>query len=170
MTDVTIVCIGDAGEAIALRSLLESMSHEVRLIRVGTPADVAPALIRASEHDVVILSAHAGRKGLYMGAFGAGVDVSMMDGDWLPMAAVFKGVQFREDAVLISTGGAARESGLVQAMFQAGGHLIAPNGDPDGRVIVPWIGACLLQTEAGLAEAVTRANALVAPENRFSYG
>ena len=35
MTEVTIVCVGDAGEAIALRSLLESMSHDVRLIRVG---------------------------------------------------------------------------------------------------------------------------------------
>ena len=170
MTEVTIVCVGDAGEAIALRSLLESMSHDVRLIRVGAPTDVAPALRRASSHDVVILSAHAGPRGLYLGPFGAEVDVSMMNGDWLPMATAFDGVQFREDAVLISTACAARESGLVQSMFQAGGHLIAPNGHPDGTIIVPWIGACLLQTDAGLAEAVTRANALVTPDNRFSYG
>jgi len=170
MNRITVVCIGDASEGMALRGLLESMNHEVRLIRVGAPADVAPALIRASEDDMVILSAHASERGLYMGTFGEDVDTSVMDGEWLPMKAAFEGVGFRDNAVLVSTACAARESGLVEAMFQAGGHLIAPNGDPDGAIIVPWIGACLLQRDAGLAEAVTRANALVAPDNRFSYG
>lgn len=157
---VTIVVVGEMTQAVALRAVLESMAHEVRLLRITTPDRLAPAFMRASEDDVVIFSAHAGPKGVRFDA-----------GDtWLPMVAAFEGVTFRDDAVLLSTACATRESGLVQVILNAGGHLIAPLGYPDDKIIVPWVAACLLQAEAGLAEAVTAANALVSSENHFSYG
>lgn len=167
---ITIVAIGDLAEGLALRAMLESMTYEVRLLPVGVPKEVAATLMRAREDDVVILSAHGSAQGLYMGAFGDGVDTAMMKGDWLPVTEAFKGVTFRPDAVLISTACATRQSGLVQVMLNAGGHLIAPDGYPDGHVIVPWIGACLLGAENGLAAAVEGANTLVSAQNRFSYG
>lgn len=159
---VTIVALGPTDEAVALRSLIEAMQIEVRLLRVMMPANVPAALIRASRDDVVILSARGGSRGFKLGDLGA---VS-----WVSTSDAFSGVSLRNESVLISTACAARENGLVDEMFKAGGHLIAPNGEPDRRMIVPWIGACLLRADAGLAEAVIAANTLVEPENRFSYG
>lgn len=159
---VTIVSIGAVDEAVALRAMIETMQMEVRLLRVAVKADVTAALTRAAEDDVVILSARGGANGFKLG--------HGSEEPWIPAKAAFEGVSFRDEAVLISTASAARESGLVDAMFHAGGHLIAPNGDPDDRIIVPWIGACLLRADAGLAEAVIGANSLVDLENRFSYG
>lgn len=167
---VTIVAVGDTTEASALRAVLEAMEVEARLLRAGSPNTVAGALRRASEDEVVIFSAHGGPKGVFLGTFGPEVDIGGMEGDWLPMAAAFDGVRFRDNALLISTACATRESGLVEVIVKAGGHLIAPVGYPDGKIIVPWIAACLLQADAGLAKALAAANTLVAPENQFSYG
>lgn len=158
---LSIVSVDDSTEAIALRAVLEAMAFDVRLMRPATPADVNAALVRASEDDVVILSANGGPKGLSL--------ASAEDG-WLPMTTAFAGVRFRDDDVLISTACATRESGLVQVILNAGGHLVAPVGYPDRTIIVPWVAACLLQADAGLAAAVTAANALVSPDNQFSYG
>lgn len=168
---VTILALGDTGEALAIRSLLESMGHEVKLRKVGAPSQVSGALrSAAAEDDVIILSAHGGEKGLFMGAMADPVENALLSDGWLPVSVAFEGVRFGDDTVLISTACAVRESGLAAAMFAAGGHLVAPNGDPDGHIIVPWIGACLLRADAGLAEAVKGANALVGAANRFSYG
>lgn len=157
-TRVSLVSTGDPAEAIALRAVLEAMGFEARLLRPDTVGDVTKALARASEDDVVILSAQGGPEGL------------LINGQWLPMTRAFEGVAFRDEAVLISTAAATRESGLVQVILNAGGHLIAPLGAPDRKIIVPWIAACMLQADAGLAAAVGAANALVAPEDQFSYG
>jgi len=160
---VTIVAFGADGEALALRSLLETLQHDVRLLRVTDASVAAKVMNTASEDDVVIVSAMGDARGFYVGP-------SAQARDWVSMPAIFKNVQFRNEAVLISTAAAARESGLVDAMFHAGGHLIAPNSSPDRSVVVAWVGACLLRAHAGLAEAVISANTLVEPENRFSYG
>ena len=155
---VTIVALGETEEALALRTLLETMGHTVRLMKVQNSARLPSALMTATTDDVVVLSAKASDKGLLIGETS------------IPVAEAFEGVEFRAEAVLISTANAARESGLVDAMFKAGGHLVAPNGTPERRLIVPWIAACLLGADAGLAQAVRGANTLVQPENRFSYG
>lgn len=160
---VTIVAFGSADEALALRFLLETMHHDVRLLRVTSADKAAAALTMASEDDVVIVSATGGGRGFFIGPSALG------DG-WLTMKTAFKGVRFRDEAVLLSTAAAARESGLAEAVFHAGGHLIAPNGAPDRGVVVPWIGACLLRANVGLADAVIGANKLVDPEDRFTYG
>ncbi len=167
---ISVVALGDPAEALALRALLESMQHKVDLTRVGEPADVAPALRAASSSHITILSAHGGPRGFYMGSFGEAVDTSMMTDDWLPTTAAFDGVGYDPNAVLFCTACATRENGLAQVILNAGGHLVAPDGYPDGKIIVPWVGACLLGADQGLAQAVKSANALVAPHNRFSYG
>ena len=156
---VTLVALGDASEALFLRALFESMDFEVRLLRVTTLAQVAPALIRASDDDVIVLSAEGGADGLRLGPQ-----------SWVTAEAAFEGVDLRDDTVLISTAARTRESGLAAAMYQAGGRLVAPEGSPDRSVIVPWIGACLLASDAGLPEAVSAANALVGKADRFNYG
>lgn len=163
----SILALGDAAEALALRAVLETMHHNVRLFRPTAPSDVAPALINAATDDLVILSATGGPNGFLMSAHTASQSGLQ---DWLPANVAFAGVTFRDDSVLISTAAATRENGLVPAMVAAGGHLIAPNGTPERDMIVPWIGACLLGAQEGLAEAVMAANALVSPHNRFSYG
>lgn len=155
---VSIVAVGDQTEAFGLRAVLEAMGHDVRLLRPANADGVTSALVKASEDDVVMLSAEGGADGLRLGD------------TWLPMMAAFDGVQFRDDAVLISTVAATRESGLVQVILNAGGHLVAPLGAPDRRLIVPWVAACLMQAEAGLAAAVAAANGLVGPDDQFSYG
>lgn len=169
-TRIALLALGDATEALALRAVLESMHHTVDLVRIGAPADVAPALRAASVGHVTMISAHGGPRGFYMGRFGDDIDTSIMAGDWLPVTAAFDGVTFGDDAVLFCTACGTRENGLLQVLLNAGGHLIAPDGYPDGGIVVPWIGACLSGAENGLAHAVKSANALVAPHNRFSYG
>ncbi len=167
---ITILALHDLAEALGLRAIAEGMGHDVRLLRPGAPAEVPGMLRQAAEDDVMILSAHGGPRGLFMGEYGKGVDVSLMDGPWLVTARAFDGLALRDDAVLISTACATRESGLAEAVFKTGGHLVAPNGDPQGRVILPWIAACLLSAHKGLPAAVAAANALVEPPDRFSYG
>lgn len=166
---ITIVALSDAAQAQALRAVAEVMGHDVRLLRPRAEADVAPTLDCASADDVVILSAHGGAQGLYLADVDAGND-GHTQGGWVAATAAFSAVAFRDDSVLISTAGAARESGLVAAMFHAGGHLIAPNGTPDRRVIVPWIAACLLRADGPLVDAVAAANTLVSPDDQFTYG
>lgn len=161
-TRVTIVSVGDATEGLALRAMLETMDYEARLLRARSAAEVTDHLLAGSSDMVTILSAQGSAAGLYLGP--------SLDGGYLAMTAAFADVSFDDDAVLFSTAPATRESGLVQVMLNAGGHLVAPNGTPDRGIIVPWIGACLLGAQSGLAAAVASANSLVAPENRFSYG
>jgi len=155
---ISIVALGDQGQALALRPMLEAMGHPVKILPCFDADGINAALLDASADDVVILSAQATSRGLAVN----GTDISM------PQA--FAGVTFADTSVLVSTASATRESGLVQVMLNAGGHLVAPNATPDPRVIVPWIGACLLAADQGLAKAVTSANALVSAENHFSYG
>ena len=159
---VSIVSLGHWDEANALRALLETMQMEVRFLRPKQKSDVTNALTRASEDDVVVLSAQGGPRGLLLG--------DLTDAIWHPATDIFEGVKFRTNSVLISTASVTRENGLVDAMLISGGHLIAPNGTPDRRSVVPWIGACLLRAHIGLAEAVLSANALVEPDDQFSYG
>lgn len=155
---ITIVATGDSQEALALRAMLESMNLCIRLLRETSAEHIASTLIRASADNVIILSGMTSKRGLAVGP------------DWVPMTTVFDGVNLGAHALLFSTGGEARESGLVNAMMTAGGNLVAPNGVPNRSIIVPWIGACLLAADNGLAAAVQTANGLVAPADRFSYG
>lgn len=159
---ITIVALGPSEEALALRAVLETMGYPIRLLRAEDADGLAKSLRIAALDDVVILSAQANEHGFTLGE----QNVASI----LPSEA-FSTVQFEANAVLISTAGAARESGFVAAMFEAGGHLVAPNGMPDRQVIVPWVAACLLGADRGadLADAVHGANALVSQQNWFSY-
>lgn len=167
---ISIVTLQDGSEAQALRALVEEMGHDTRLMRPGDPSDVPGTLQSAGEDEVVILSAHGGPRGLWMGAFDRFAGGDLMDGPWLITAKAFAKVRYRPETVFISTACATRESGLAEAVHRTGGRLIAPNGYPEGRVILPWIGACLLSSHKGLEEAVTAANTLVGPDDQFSYG
>ncbi|SLN42280.1 hypothetical protein [Pseudooctadecabacter jejudonensis] len=170
-TTVTLIAVGDSAEGMGLRAVAEGMGYDVRLMRPTSPEAVRDALIAGAAHDVTILSAKGGPRGLYLGDGGAAVlDPSMMDGPWLITAKLFAGLTFPSDSVLISTASATRESGLAAAVFDTGGHLVGPLGAPDPRVIIPWVAACLLSADKGLPEAVTAANALVGADDRFSYG
>lgn len=167
---ITIITLQDAGEARALRGMVETMGHDTRLLRPGAPADVPDALQLAGEDEVILMSAHGGPRGLWMGEFDRFSGGDLMDGPWLIPAKVFAKVRYAPTTVFVSTACATRESGLAHAIQRTGGRLIAPNGYPEGRVIVPWIGACLLSSDKGLEVAVASANALVGPDDQFSYG
>jgi len=167
---VTVIAMHDSAEAYGLRAIAEGMGHDVRLLRPTKPVDVPVMLAQAAQDDVMILSANGSARGLYLGEFGAGVNVDIMDGPWVVTSKAFAHVTYRPDSVLISTASATRESGLAEAVFKTGGHLVAPNGSPEPRVILPWVAACLLSAHKGLPEAVSAANALVDRESRFSYG
>jgi hypothetical protein len=155
---ISIVAVGDQGQALALRPLLEAMGHPVRILPCFDADGVNAALLDAPADDVVILSAQASSRGL------------VVNGSDIAMPQALAGVTFSDTSVLMSTVSATHESGLIQVILNAGGHLVAPNATPDARVIMSWIGACLLAADQGLAKAVTSANALLSAENHFSYG
>lgn len=123
---VELWAIGDTGEALLIRALLESLGVEVRLLPLGSPRAVLDAAA-SSTGEPTILSAHGSARGFYLGEFGPEVDTGMLDGPWLPAAAI-AGLR----GPVIST---ACESAGFAGHWPEARPYIAPRGEPEGADI-----------------------------------
>ena len=82
---VSIIILEAAFEGLAFRGYLEANGVATDVHLCGHPRDVLDTLERGLPADtsVVIISAHGSEKGVFFGAYGAGVDVSLLDDGYL---------------------------------------------------------------------------------------
>lgn len=133
---VAIAGIGDSGEALLLRALLEAMGAEVRLTMIGKPSAISGALtMTGAVPDLAILSAHGDERGLIFPELAPGVDPLMpADGrlgpDWIARHLVVP------ETTLLVTACASGAPATASALLKAGAaRVVAPPGYPAGHAI-----------------------------------
>ncbi|OAI31366.1 hypothetical protein A1351_05740 [Methylosinus sp. R-45379] len=131
-TPASVIAVGDAFEALLIRSMLESLGAAVLLHLVGTPEDFLLTLER-KEHDpkLVVICGHGDENGLVFGDYGDGVDVGALVDGSLPAAAIAKRARM-PGAIVVSTACLSGDAAFAKAFLEAGAAAyIAPADCPD---------------------------------------
>lgn len=169
---LSIVAIGDQGEALLLRAILENLGAAVRLHLPGTPEDFLRVIGQGeSAPPILIISGHGNEKGFIFGEFAPEIDVSMLSDGHLGADAIAARAQL-SGAAVISTACGTGAKGLAAAFLGGGASCyVAPEGYPDGADAVLFVHRLMhgvLRDGFPLAEAFARAQYAVDPENRFT--
>lgn len=154
---VGVVAIGNAGEALLIRALLESLGADVSLYLPGTPADFLMVLQQGvAAPDYLVISGHGDQTGFIFGEFAPEIDDTILQDGRLPAEALAFHVDL-PGKVVLST---ACETGsdAFGAAFLAGGvdAYIAPAGAPEGADVPLFMHHLLyrlLQQKTSLAAA-----------------
>lgn len=87
-TPVAVVSIGDTGEALLVRAILEALGAAVLSHWIGTPGDFLRVIGQgAAAPSYLVICAHGDETGLILGAFAEGIDTtSLTDGSMPPEA------------------------------------------------------------------------------------
>jgi len=160
---IAIVAIGDSGEALLLRAILESLGAAVLLHLPGTPADVLKCLDQGSiAPEYIILSGHGDETGFVLGEFVEDIDTSALVKGSLPAANLTNRVNL-PGKVVLSTACLTGNEAFAQAFLSGGvSAYIAPAEYPDGAAIPLFVHGFfyhLLQKQAPLEEAIMLASA-----------
>jgi hypothetical protein len=167
---LSVIGIGDSGEARLLRDLLEAQGHELRLVLAGKPSDVLAGFGFYDEAaDAAVISAHGDGKGIIFPELAPGVDVYDLPGDRLT-PHLFRHYLDMAPPLVVSTACDSGTPGFADAFRKAGARAyLAPEGDPEGADIAIWIAVFFRQLTCGsAADALRRANGAVGPESGFS--
>ena len=165
---VAIVAVGDSGEALLLRAVLENLGAAVTLHLPGVPADVVACLAQGPPSPAhLIISGHGDDNGFVLGEFGPGIDASALVDGSLPAFALRGNVDL-PGTVVVST---ACETGTpaFADVFLTGGAAcyIAPVGYPEGSAVPLFVHALfhdLLRRGSSVEVAVRRARQALAPD------
>ncbi len=160
---IAIVAIGDSGEALLLRAILESLGAAVLLHLPGTPADVLKCLDQGlAAPEYIILSGHGDETGFVLGEFVEDIDTSALVKGSLPAANLTNRVNL-PGKVVLSTACLTGNEAFAQAFLSGGVRAyIAPAEYPDGAAIPLFVHGFfyhLLQKQAPLEEAIMLASA-----------
>jgi len=130
---VELAVIGDSGEALLLRALLESLGQTVLTHFIGQPNALFPLLNRRrAPPALMILSGHGDDTGLVFGDFADGIDTGLLQAGCLPAQAL-RGKVALKGSVLVSTACCTGSPAFADLFVKAGvGAYLAPPGDPDG--------------------------------------
>ncbi len=159
---VAIVAIGDSGEALLLRAILESLGAAVLLHLPGTPVDVLKCLAQGSvAPEYVILSGHGDETGFVLGDFVEDIDTSALVKGSLPATNLTNRVNL-PGKVVLSTACLTGNEAFAQAFISGGVRAyIAPAEYPDGAAIPLFVHSFfyhILQKQASLEEALKLAS------------
>ncbi|MBN8952508.1 MULTISPECIES: hypothetical protein [unclassified Rhizobium] len=133
---VSIVALGDSGEALLLRAILESLGAVVTLHLPATPSDFLKCVDQGtSAPRYMILSGHGEEGGLVFGEFDEGIDTSMLVAGCLPAEQLDRKINL-PGCVVLSTACLSGTEAFASA-FLAGGvsAYIASIDYPDGAAI-----------------------------------
>ncbi|WP_184705039.1 hypothetical protein [Rhizobium lusitanum] len=160
---VAIVAIGDSGEALLLRAVLESLGAVVLLHLPGTPDDVLKCLDQGADApEYIILSGHGDETGFVLGEFVEEIDTSALVKGSLPPANLMSRINL-PGKVVLSTACLTGNEAFAQAFLSGGVRAyIAPAEYPDGAAIPLFVHGFfyhLLQKQASLEEALNLASA-----------
>lgn len=132
-TPVAVVAIGEASEALLVRSALESLGAAVLLHLIGTPEDFLRVIGQGetAPHYIVICG-HGGETGLVFGEYGEGIDVAALERGSMPPAAIAGRVKL-PGRIVISTACETGSKAFGEAFLTGGvAAYIAPDGSADG--------------------------------------
>lgn len=163
-TAVSIIAIGDTGEALLLRAMLESLGASVRLHLPGTPEDILVCLKQPDNPPpYLIISGHGDENGLVVGEFDPDVTrMKLRDGS-MP-AETFIGHIDLPDTFILSTACCAGSQAFAKAFIQGrASAYVASAGYPDGAATPLFVHLLfyeLLIRKSPLEDALQRANQL----------
>ncbi len=168
---VSIAAIGDQGEALLLRAILENLGAVVTLHLPGTPEDFLKVIGQeASSPPVLIVSGHGDEDGLIFGAYAPEIDVSMLTDGHLGAEAIAARADMR-GAIVISTACGTGGPDFASAFLGGGASAyVAPEGYPEGADAALFMHRLmhgLLQSEMSLAEALEGAQSGLGADSRF---
>jgi hypothetical protein len=130
---VAVVAIGDSGEALLVRSVLESLGAAVTLHLIGAPEDFLRVLAQGeSAPRYLVICGHGDEKGFVFGEYADGIDISALSNGSMPPAAI-AGRADLPGKIVVSTACYTGTKAFADA-FRAGGAAVyvAPDGDPHG--------------------------------------
>lgn len=163
-TAVSIIAIGDTGEALLLRAVLESLGASVRLHLPGTPEDILVCLKQPDNPPpYLIISGHGDENGLVVGEFNPDVTrMKLLDGS-MPAEAFLGTVDLR-DTVVFSTACCTGSGAFAKAFIEGGAKAyVASAGYPDGAATPLFVHLLfyeLLVRKSPLEEALRLASLL----------
>lgn len=130
---VSIVAVGDSGEAVLLRAILENLGASVTLHLPGTPGDFLLVLGQGeSAPDYLVICGHGDDNGLVFGEFVPEIDTTMLVAGSMPADVIAAAVDLPA-TIVVSTACETGSEAFSSAFLHGGaGAFIAPDGSPDG--------------------------------------
>jgi hypothetical protein len=132
-TPVSIAAIGDSGEALLIRSCLESLGAAVTLHLIGTLSDFLKVLNQSRDAPrYLVICGHGDENGFVLGEYESGIDISALTKGSLPATALSGRIDLPE-TIVISTACDTGSLHMAEAFLKGGAAAyIAPNGYPGG--------------------------------------
>lgn len=133
---VAVIAVGDSGEALLLRAILESLGAAVILHLPGTAEDFLKSLGQGeAAPEYVIISGHGDDRGFVFGSFAPDVDASALTEGSLPASSLRNRVDL-PGKVVLSTACRTGTDDFARAFLAGGARAyIAPSDDPDGAAM-----------------------------------
>lgn len=137
---VAVVDCGATGEALLLRSLLESMNAVVTLHQPGTPADFLLVLSETNDApNFIALCAHGDENGFVFGSYASDIDTSCLVNGSLPSQALVGKVSLA-GRVVLSTACGTGSKAFGEVFLAAGVRAyIAPSTEPEGADVALFL-------------------------------
>lgn len=167
---VSIINIGDSGEALLIRAILENLGAVVTLHLPGTPSDFLLTLADSTSPEHVIICGHGDATGFHFGDYGKGIDVSMLRAGHLPPEAIARHIDL-PGRIVVSTACKTGAPTMAAAFLNGGlAAYIAPDGYPRGAdvpLFVHHLFYLLFTRNIGLPAAFERAQEIVFENHMF---
>jgi hypothetical protein len=131
-TPVAVIAIGEANEALLVRSALESLGAAVLLHLIGTPEDFLRVIEQGETAPrYIVICGHGDESGLIFGEYGGGIDVTPLEHGSMPPGVIAGRVNL-PGRIVISTacGTGSRAFGEAFLKGRAAAY-IAPDGYPE---------------------------------------
>lgn len=134
---VSVVAVGDSGEALLIRAILENLGAVVSLHLPGTPDDFLRVLGQGETASrVLVICGHGDDNGFVFGTFAVGIDTSSLIAGSMPAAAIASRVDL-PGSIVVSTACSTGSRAFGEAFILGGtAAYIAPDGQPDGADVV----------------------------------
>lgn len=132
-TPVGLAVLGNTGEALLIRSILESLNAVTMMHLIGTPNDFLAAVDQGdSAPPYLVISGHGDENGFVMGEFIEEIDISALKNGSLPAASLHGSVRL-PGTVVFSTACESGRPEFANAFLSGGASAYIAAADlPDG--------------------------------------
>jgi hypothetical protein len=135
-----VVAVGDTGEALLVRGILESLGAVVSLHLIGTPQDFLRVIGQGEAAPCyIVICGHGDETGLVFGDYGEGIDTTALERGAMPPTAMAARVDL-PGKIVVSTACRTGSSAFGQGFLRGGvAAYIAPSGYPDGAAAALFV-------------------------------
>jgi hypothetical protein len=135
-----VVAVGDSGEALLVRAILESLGAAVSFHLIGTPQDFLRVIGQGEAAPrYIVICGHGDETGLVFGDYGEGINVTSLKHGAMPAAAMAARVNL-PGKVVVSTACRTGSSAFGEAFLGGGvAAYIAPAAYPDGSAAALFV-------------------------------